>query len=704
VPPEFFSTVIKTGGSLRNILLLCAALLVITFAIYWQVGSHPFLNLDDPAYVTENLHVSSGISGTNIAWAFSSVEAANWHPITWLSHMADVQIYGLNPRGHHITNVIIHSISTLLLLLLLVRFTGSLWKSAFVAALFALHPLHVESVAWISERKDVLSAFFGFLALLFYSEYAKKTGAGSYSSFSLQPSAFSLQPSSVLYLLTLVSFVLGLMSKPMLVTLPLVMLLFDFWPLDRYRGEELGQGVSQLTARALALIKEKIPFFVCSLISGIITIYAQHKGGAVASFKINSFSARIENANVAYLKYIGKTLWPQDLAILYPMPLSFPFWQVICSLSFLLLVSILVVRIRGRFPYLPVGWFWFIITLLPVIGIIQVGSQSMADRYSYIPVTGLFIMAAWGVPDLMKGMQYREKILALLATVVIVASIVLTWRQLSYWQSNISLYRHSHQVAPGSFLVHNNLGLNFAKEGNLEAAINEYREAIRLNPGDPDSHGNLGLVLAERGELDAAVRECQVALQLSPNNTKWHYNLGFALDKRGNLEAAIYEYREAIRINPSNSKAHNNLGVALVSKGELDAAILEYQAALQIAPNDTKTRYNLGRAYVKKDNLDAAIREFQITLRIDPNYKEAHNDLGIALVSKGDLEVAIREFQNVLRLSPDDIDALCNLGVVHAKKGDLDAAIREFREVLRISPNDSFALKNLERALAEKKR
>ncbi|MBK5273631.1 MAG: tetratricopeptide repeat protein [Desulfuromonadales bacterium] len=671
-------------NSKRNVIVLCIALVVITLAVYFQVGDHPFSTFDDPSYVTDNVHISSGITGKNISWAFSSVEAANWHPITWLSHMTDAQIYGLNPRGHHLTNVLIHSISTVLLIFLLLRLTGSLWQSIFVAALFALHPLHVESVAWVAERKDVLSAFFWFVSLLFYAEYVVKH-----------------RPAS--YIFSLISFMLGLMSKPMLVTLPLVMLLIDFWPFDRYVHEEHKQGQRQHFV-IISLIKEKIPFFACSLISGIVTIYAQHEGGAVSSFESISLIYRIENAMIAYVKYIGKTVWPHDLAVLYPLPSEFQFWQIICSLSFLLLVSIAVIATRLRFPYLLVGWFWFIVTLLPVIGLIQVGSQSMADRYSYIPSIGLFIIAAWGVPDLIRGMQHRDGILALVGSAVIFASVVLTWQQLRYWRDSISLYQHSLQVAPGSYSVHYNLGLALAEKGNLNAAIHQYHEAIRIRPNHPDSHGSLGLALAEKGDLDAAIRECQVALQLSPNDAKAHYNLGFTLDMNGNLEAAIREYQEAIRISPNNLKAHNNLGVALVRKGDLDSAIREYKVALQINPDDTKTHYNLGRVYAKKGYLDAAIHEFQVTLRISPNFKDAYINMADALLSKGDLDSAIREYQNALRLSPNDIDAHCNLGVVLAKKGDLDAAIQEFQNVLRISPNDTYAQNNLGLALAKKKR
>lgn len=342
------------------IAFLCLSLIAITLAVYIQVGNHQFLNYDDKAFITDNPHVVNGITGENTIWAFTSVYTANWHPITWLSHMADVQIYGMNPRGHHITNVAIHTTSALLLFLLFLRLTGALWQSLFVAALFALHPLHVESVAWVAERKDVLSALFWFLTIFSYSEYVAKRKTS-------------------LYVLTLFFFVLGLMSKPMLVTLPIVLLLIDFWPLNRFH-----HGENKFRLRPLAnvafLIIEKIPLFFCSFVIGIITIYAQDNSGAIRSLQEIPFRLRFENILISYVKYIGKTLWPHDLAVLYPYPTIIPLWQVISSLLILLFLTVVAIWIGRRHPFFAVGWFWFLITMIPVIGLIQVGAQAMADR------------------------------------------------------------------------------------------------------------------------------------------------------------------------------------------------------------------------------------------------------------------------------------------------------------------------------------
>ena len=529
---------------MRKLTIICISLVVIILAVYLQTGNHEFLGYDDPAYVTGNPHVSSGITGNNIRWAFTSVDEYNWHPITWVSHMTDVQLFGMNPRGHHLGNVMFHSVASVLLLVLLFRTTGSLWQSSFVAALFALHPLHVESVAWVAERKDVLSALFWFLTLLLYAEYAaKKTTAR--------------------YLSVLLSFVLGLMSKPMLVSLPLVMLLMDYWPLNRFGHEHVR---TQLSGRVMALIKEKIPFFACSILSGIITIYAQHNGGATRGLDEIPFVLRMENALIAYVKYIINTFWPHDLAVLYPIPSSYPLWQVICSLLVLLLLSVAVIRFGRRFPYLPVGWFWFVITLIPVIGLLQVGSQSMADRYMYIPMTGILIMVAWGTPDLLKKLQHRETILALLVGAVIVASVALTWHQLGYWKDSITLYRHTLHVTRGNFLIHDNLGIELVESGDLDAGMQELHEALRINPNLASGHFNLGIAFDRKGDLDSAIHEYQESLRIAPKAKKVHNNLGIAFARKGELDAAIDIFQEALLINSHDAKAHENLGIALEQK------------------------------------------------------------------------------------------------------------------------------------------
>lgn len=500
------------ASTLRQSACICLALIVIVFAVYLQVGNHAFLNYDDNIYVTGNPHVADGISAKSIIWAFTTFEASNWHPITWLSHMIDAELYDMDPAGHHLTSVAIHAISTVLLFLLLLRISGLPWHSSCVAILFAVHPLHVESVAWIAERKDVLSALFWFLTLLWYAHY-------------------TAQQRRLYYLLALASFVVGLMAKPMLVTLPIVMLLLDYWPLNRYPLEVSGHP-SDRRARLKELLREKIPFLACALASSVITVFAQRSGGAIKSLGAIPFPLRVENALVAYATYIGNILWPDDLAVLYPIPPAYPFWQVSGSLLLLLLISVATVRARRRFPYLVMGWLWFLVTLLPVIGLIQVGVQSMADRYTYLPSIGLFIMAVWGIPDLVRGLKYRVAILAVLAAAVISAKTAVTWQQIGYWRDNFSLYEQALEETSNNYVIHNNLGSAYANSWNLEAAIREFREAVRIKPTYSEAHYNLGIALAMKGDTDAAIGELREALRLNPGNAKAYYNLGIALEQQ----------------------------------------------------------------------------------------------------------------------------------------------------------------------------
>jgi hypothetical protein len=514
----------RADGANTAPVFLCMALLVLVLSVYQQVGNHQFFVFDDLDRVTNNPHIASGITGANIRWAFTAVEGYNWHPLTWLSHMSIAHFFGMNPRFHHLANVAIHGASVLLLFALLCRVTAMRWQSLCVAALFALHPLHVESVAWVAERKDGLSAFFWFLTLFLYAGYVAK-------------------PQPLRYLLTLLSFLLGLMSKPMLVTLPIVMLLFDFWPLGRYSLQQ------RFSGRIAALIKEKIPFFLCAIGSGIVTLYAQHQGGVMRDLTVISVPLRVENALVAYVGYIGKTIWPRNLAVLYPLPLSIPLWQVIVSSAILLLLSVAAVRQRQRYPFLLVGWFWFLIALTPVIGLIQVGAQSMADRYMYIPAIGLYIIVVWGVTALTAGLTYRRGLRALLAGVAVTLLASLTWRQLGYWRDSTAIFRHTLQVTSNNAEIHYNLGRVLHVQGQLDAAIQQYREALRINPKDLAAGLNMGACLQDKGDFEAAISQYRAVLRLDPNNYAAHTNLGTVFARSGNAAAASFEYQQAQRNN-----------------------------------------------------------------------------------------------------------------------------------------------------------
>ncbi len=459
---------------MRRELIVCLLLLSVTLAVYWQIGDHQFTNYDDTLYVTDNPHVKPGLAGGSVIWAFTATEEANWHPLTWLSHMVDCQLFGLRPRGHFLTSLFLHLANVLLLFAVLKRMTGALWRSAFVSALFALHPLHVESVAWVAERKDVLSTLFWLLTMLAYARYVER-------------------PTRARYVLTLVAFTLGLMAKPMLVTLPFVLLLLDYWPLDRMAYGGKGDDPPKRTRKRThsceqrlplsRLVWEKIPFFALAAISSVVTFSFQQRAGAMADMEIFPLSSRIANALVSYLRYMGKIIWPSDLAVLYPHPgTSLPLWWGAAAGLALLGLSILVVLVIRRRPYLAVGWLWYVGTLVPVIGLVQVGVQAYADRYTYVPLIGLFIMIAWGVPDLVGRWAQTRTVLAVLAATALAALTACTWIQLGYWKDSVSLFTHTLQVTTKNYVAHNNLGNALADRGEVEAAISQYTEALRIKP------------------------------------------------------------------------------------------------------------------------------------------------------------------------------------------------------------------------------
>ncbi|MFZ3207686.1 MAG: tetratricopeptide repeat protein, partial [Geobacteraceae bacterium] len=497
---------------MRFKLMFSIILVVVTLTVFAKTANHQFINFDDTGYVTTNPVVKGGLTASGIAWAFTATAMSNWHPLTWLSHMADVQMFGLNPRGHHLTSVVIHALSGLLLFLLLVRITGAPWQSFSVAALFALHPLHVESVAWVAERKDVLSCLFMLLSLHFYAGYVKKPG---------------YRP----YLCSLLAFVAGLMSKPMLVTLPLVMLLLDYWPFNRFaRDEAAGETGAPSGGMPLffALVREKTPFFLFSALSAAITIYGQHEGGAMATLAKIPVVLRITNALIAYVKYIGLMFWPQELAILYPFPRWLSYSQAIAAGVLLLVISVMVVRFRRRYPYLVTGWFWYLVTLLPVIGLIQVGGQSMADRYTYIPLTGLFIACCWLASDLTQGWRWRRAILGTVGGLAISVLTAVTWHQLDYWKDSISICRHTLAVTSDNYLITNNYGIALDERGDHAGAYRLFQETLLIFPGSATAYANLGAICVRWGRFDEAIGYYDKALALAPDHAIARSGLGKA--------------------------------------------------------------------------------------------------------------------------------------------------------------------------------
>jgi len=601
------------GWSLHNHglkLLISLFLIAATLFAFEQVRHHAFLNLDDNVYVTENLQVQSGLTFKSVTWAFTTMHASYWIPLTWLSLMLDCQLYGLNPGGYHLTNLVFHLANTLLLFLVLKRMTGALWKSSFVAALFALHPLHVESVAWVTERKDVLSTFFWILTMLMYVRYVERPGLNR-------------------YLLVLLSFTLGLLSKPMLVTLPFVLLLLDYWPLGRFQFGQLDKNLkspnfkpthpSNQNSTALCLIREKTPFFALTVVSSILAIIVAQTEITVGTLETHWVGMRFANALVSYVSYIGKMIWPSHLAVFYPYPDTFPIWKVAGSGLLLVCLSILIIRAANKRPYLMVSWLWYLGTLVPVIGLVQVGSQAMADRFTYVPLIGLFIMIAWGVPNILAGWRYSRVVLSMSAGLLLSILMIVTRLQVRHWQNDITLFQHSVNVTANNYLSHTNLGVALFHQGKIEEAIAHYAEALRIKSDRVETYNCLGVALAHQGRYQEAITHFKEALRIKPDDAVAHNNLGLALERLGKDEEAIAHYVEAFRIKPDYVEAHNNLGAFLLRRGKYHQAIAHFTEALRLNPHYAEAHINLGLAYLMIGNRSSAMEEYKILKKINPD-------------------------------------------------------------------------------------
>jgi protein O-mannosyl-transferase len=698
------------------VISLCLVLFVLVGGAFLPSLSNDFINYDDEDYVTSNVHVQRGLNWENLGWALRSTDASNWHPVTWLSHMADCQLHGLKPWGHHLTSVVLHAANTVLLFLILRRMTRTVWRSVWVAALFGLHPLRVESVVWVAERKDVLSGLFFLLTVLAYAKYAesrvqnpneRKRPWGSKcaeivtreegrsnpdeSELGSQSAPHTL-PAAFWYGLSLVFFALGLMSKPMLVTVPFVLLLLDYWPLQRWQG-----------GRVLNLLAEKIPFLAFTVVSSLVTFLVQRRGGAVVEAGLPLW-ARMENGLVSCCRYLGKLFWPVDLCVSYPHPASWPPGTVALSGLVLLGVSVLVVRWRHRQRYLPVGWFWFLGTLVPVIGLVQVGAQAMADRYTYIPMIGVLVLIVWGARDLTQRWWYRGVILPALAVTAALICLVLTRENVSYWRNAESLFRRALMVNQENFMAHTLLGNVLERQGRLDEAIGHYQQALRLKPYSADANNGLGVALAAQGLLDEAVKRFERAVGQEPGHAEAHNNLGLTLARQGRLDPAISQLREALRLKPDYMLAHHSLGASLARAGFLDEAIVQYQEALSLKPNSAETHNSLGIALGRKGLPEQAMRHFQAAIRLNPDYADAHFNLGVAFGKNGDLEGAIGQYQQAIKINPDYAGAHNNLGIALSAKGRFDEAIRHYQEALRRLPDDAATHNNLGVALCKKGR
>ncbi|MFC1515913.1 tetratricopeptide repeat protein [Thermodesulfobacteriota bacterium] len=541
---------------------LLAALILFS---YGQVKRFQFVSYDDSYYVTENPHVRAGLTGKGVLWAFTNNYAYNWIPVTWLSHMLICEVYGLDPAAHHWTNVQLHIANTLLLFFIFQVMTGAVWRSAFVAALFALHPLHVESVAWVAERKDVLSTFWGFWAILAYIFYVRK-------------------PNTKRYLPVVLFFSLGLMSKPMLVTLPFLLLLLDFWPLERYSEANPIQEGSE--SRSIgSLVWEKMPLFAISAVSCGLTVFLEKRGGAIASLDLFPIKVRVANALVSYLKYMGKMIWPQDLAIFYPYDSMLKMGHIAASAVVLICLSALAIRTARRYPYLVTGWFWFLGTLIPVIGLIQVGPQSMADRYTYLPIIGLFVILVWGVADMVSRFRFKDAVIAALVCVVLPALMICTWFQVRHWENSYTLFTRALNVTKNNWLAHVNMGAVLLDKGRTNEAIYHFEEAVRIKTDSVDALNNLALAHSEKGNIEEATRFFQKALMIDPEDASVHYNFGIHLFDQGKIDDAGVHLFKAVKLKPDYAEAYNLLGIVLAKQGRFQKARVFFSKAVYLKPD-----------------------------------------------------------------------------------------------------------------------
>ncbi|MGD0746000.1 MAG: tetratricopeptide repeat protein, partial [Verrucomicrobiota bacterium] len=580
---------------------VCLLLAAITFAVFGQTVYHEFVNFDDNLYVYENAQVARGLTLKGIAQAFTHSGDDYWNPLTTTSHMLDCQLYGLNPGGHHLTNVLFDTAAVILLFLALRRMTGSLWRSAFVAAVFAIHPLRVESVAWVSERKDVLSGVFFMLTIGAYVRYARRPW------------------SPARYGLVLLLFALGLMSKPMLVTLPLVLLLLDYWPLKR---------LSQPGGRFVPwrLIVEKVPLLALSGAAGVATLSAQTT--SLQSFEPISLPLRIGNALISYVTYLGQMFWPSDLAAFYPlMAGGVGVLKVVLSLAVLAGISTSVFVLRRHRPYLLTGWLWYLIMLVPVIGNVQMGGQARADHHTYLPQIGLYLMLTWAAAELCAGWRHRRMVLGGCATIILMALVFCGRAQTAYWRNSESLWTHALACTSDNSLAHNNLGLALFQKGAVHEAIAHFQKALEIAPNYALAHNNLGIALVQMGSMDEAITHYLKALQIDPDSASAHNNLGTALVQKGSVDEAIAHFQKVLQITPDFAEAHINLGSALLQKGEVDEAIVQYQEAVQIKPDSSLAHHNLGNALLQKGAVDEAIVQYQEALEIKPDSVETHYNL-----------------------------------------------------------------------------
>jgi tetratricopeptide (TPR) repeat protein len=658
-------------------IIIIIALAVLVLAVYWQVQSFKFINLDDNMYITQNHHIQSGVTYRSIIYAFKDTHTGHWHPLTMLSHTLDWHLFGGKAGGHHCTSLIIHIFNTVLLFLLLNQLTGAIWRSALVAALFAIHPINVESVAWVAERKNVLSTFFWILTMLFYVWYVQKQGWRR-------------------YLPMFICFALGLMSKPMLLTLPFSLLLLDYWPLNRTvidKQNETDVSPSSKVEKATLrfLILEKIPLFILTAISILLTVYAAKS--IISPFGIHSPLQRIYNAILSYALYLNKLFWPTDLAIFYPLR-DISMQQVMPAAVFLVVITAICCKYYKKYPYLIVGWLWFLGTLLPVIGLVQVGAQSMADRYAYVPFIGLFIMIVWYVADRAGKNTYVKFSIAIASLFLILVLSVISWQRCQLWGDQFALWNDvlkNHKVA----LAYNLRGLAYADKGQYRLALTDYNAAIALDKKCSEAFNNRGIVDGIIGEKMNALNDYNQAVNLNPKFADAYYNRGLLYLEMNYLDTAVADFTTAINIDPDMADYFNNRGVALRLKGEYEKSFADFNRALKLNRNFAEAYFNRGIIYQMHEQYFPAIANFTEALRIKPTYVDARFRRGSSFASLGRYDQAVEDLNYVLQNDPKNIDALRNLGIVLKNMRRYEEASAQLKKILQIKPDDNETLKYL---------
>lgn len=642
-------------------MVLFAALLVTMVGlVYWQVASHDFVDWDDNRYVGENYWVLQGLTLQTVAQAFVTVELANWHPLTWLSHALDVEIWGADPGGHHITNVLFHMTNSLLLFVFLSQATQSFWRSALVAFLFALHPMNVEVVAWVSERKELLSSFFGFSALIVYLRYTQRRALWK-------------------YLASLVLFAASLMAKPMWVTFPFLLLLVDFWPLERMHAGRRG------AAPLAGLLLEKLPFLALAFISSAVTYLAQQAGHAMHTVGDVGLAVRIGNAVVSYATYLLKTFVPHGLAFFYPYDTALDSSSILLSFLALAALAYLAWQLRSRCPAVTVGYLWFLGTLVPVIGLVQVGDQAMADRYGYLPLVGVFVAVVWGVAWALSGRAPAlRRVFGALAVSIVLALAWASWQQTGYWKDSETLFRRAIAVTESNYLAYTKLALQLAKSGDLDGASNAIERAIEARPFYHRAYLVRGHIESERGDLRAARASVNAAMRLSGGDRSVLLSEASLAERAGDYQLAIAAYRRILQSSPDDETALTNIASACEVSGQLDQAVEVLNRAQSLYPLNPRLSIIQGNIHRKRGDVQQARRSYMRALELDPRDVVAHYNLGILAHEQQQRERSIAHYKAALAIDPGHIDSLNNLGVVLLQSGEYQDAIRYLRAAVEL--------------------